>query len=127
VRDEGSYTLQVVLGWFFGDVEIGSKQLPLLVGTHVHYQFNRCSFARALVGANAVGVTFEWPKKNKRKQISLPVFGIAKCSSADHAGRWIDMASKGECSPPFCTGLRLEAVHGYDWVRCCRGAACIAH
>jgi uncharacterized Zn-finger protein len=116
VRDAGVYTLQVSVGWYFGDVEIGSKQLPRLVGTHVGYSFNRCSSLRALVGTDAVAVTAAVAPA------SLSVFGTTKCSSADHPGRWIDMASKGECSPPFCTGLHMEAVHGYDWVRCCRGA-----
>ncbi len=121
LRDPGVYTLQVVVAWFFGDVEIGSKQLPLLVGTHVHFQYNRCSFIRSLAGTTAVGVTLM-----TEPAAPLSMFGTKKCTSADHPGRWIDLANIGECARPYCTGLHREAVHGYDWVCGAACAACVA-
>jgi hypothetical protein len=112
VRDPGLYTLQIVLGWFFGASEPGTSMPgPLLVGTHVNYQFNKCSFKRALIaGAPLAVMLAEDPTP------PLPLFGDAKCASADRPGRWVDMNGIGDCVKPYCTGSHSKQIHGYDWV-----------
>ena len=48
LRDPGSYTLQVLVGAYFGDAEPMALPLPITVGSHV-VEFSLCNVARALV------------------------------------------------------------------------------
>ena len=46
-------------------------------------------------------------------------FGVAKCDSSDHVGRWVNLDTVGgACVPPYCTGNDVyKVLFDYDWVR----------
>ncbi len=112
VRDPGSYTLQVQVGWFFANVEVDSGVTPLLVGSHSGHEVTACSMQRSLVdGGSAVGVILD------RDLGTLPRFGNEKCYGGGSAGRWIDLMSVGgQCKPPYCSSSSDAVYHDCDWV-----------
>ena len=56
IRDPGSYTLQIIVGAYFGNTEPPHTPLPIVVGTHA-IEYNECNVVRSLVnGGTALGV-----------------------------------------------------------------------
>lgn len=106
--------MQVVLGWYFGDSEIGGKA-PILVGSHMEHTFCTCCFRRALIGGDPIQIVL--PPTAQQKE-GMPRFSNKKCSGGDAPGRWINMIDK-QCEPPYCTGNLSATIHTMDWVSAC--------
>jgi hypothetical protein len=113
LRDPGVYTIEVVIGWFFGDTEVRRQPPPVLVGSHVGHEPGTCQVLRARVTGGAIGVEL----RPDAVTDALPRFGQAKCTGADHKGRWIDMSSRKECELPYCTSSVPGVFQDCDAVR----------
>jgi hypothetical protein len=111
LRDPGVYTLQVVLGWFFGDSEPKDPPLPLLVGGHMGHQFGVLNLLRSMLRGSPTRVVL--PSEGIPPQASPKSMG--KCRDGTAAGRWVNL-HEGECEPPYCTGNRRGTVNAMDWV-----------
>ena len=119
LRDNGTYTLQVVLSCFFGAGPPLSSPRPILVGPHIGHWISVCNIVRALVAGAPVGVVLH--ERDVPATPLLPRFGGVQCATADAPGRWLDMRDV-PCAPPYCTGTR---VMFYDWVRCWSWFCCM--
>jgi hypothetical protein len=112
LRDSDVYTLQVVIGWYFGDSSPKDLPKPLLVGGHMGHQYSSCSLQRSLVSGSPISVYLS-PEDVKPASQSM----AKKCRSGDGLGRWVSFAQRQDpCVPPLCTGNRQETVNKQDWV-----------
>jgi hypothetical protein len=114
LRDPGTYTLQVIVGAFFGGTSPPETPLPITVGTHAT-EYTECNTVRSLAnGGAAIGLELtqsDVPDGAKR-------FGASKCKGSDSPGRWINLDSVGgKCEPPYCVGPTDDTLFDYDWVR----------
>jgi hypothetical protein len=115
VRDADVYTLQVAVGWYFGDSSPKDPPKPLLVGGHMGHQYSACSLLRSLVSGAPISVYLS-PSDVKGPAAS----SARKCRDGDGLGRWVSFAQRNDpCAPPLCTGNRQETVNKQDWVRLC--------
>jgi hypothetical protein len=115
IRDAGVYTLQVVVGAYFGGTDPPLLPIPIVVGTHsAGFGFSNCNIKRAMVdGGRLIVVVLSSEKVPSNAQL----FGSAKCTVGDSLGRWIDLDSAGNvCKPPYCTGPVHSTVQQPDWV-----------
>ncbi len=119
LRDPGHYTLQVMLGWYFGRSEPNTAPPPIQLGTHMGSRYTSCSAARNAVGT-AVGpigvlLSIDDASSSAGPVVDPPLqrFGARKCTTLHDAGRWIDLQTS-DCRPPHCTGASSRG--SYDWV-----------
>jgi hypothetical protein len=112
LRDPETYTLEVALGWFYGDGQPGIDRTPILVGGHQGHGYRPASHFRALIDGSPIQIVAREPTPEQLK--ALPRFTSSKCTTGDAPGRWVNMFSY-PCSDSYCTGDRSKTVGAMDW------------
>ena len=110
MRDPGNYTLYVGISWFYGlqdpDTPTAERRKQFAPGMS-----NTANYVRSLVhGGMPIGVQLLLDanpalRKSQDIQGSGYASGHKKCTSGEHAGRWLAVDSSQPCKPPYCTGL----------------------
>lgn len=121
MRDPGTYTMQVMLGWVYGDSLPRKDRLPVLTGGHMGHTYRDTNLVRAMLDGAPIQITLFEP--DALDAAMLPRFGSSRCVSGDAVGRWVNM-KEAECRPPLCSGNRKETVNYMDWVSCCCCCCC---
>lgn len=112
IRDPGTFVLQLMVGWYFGDTDPSELPVPVNVGSHVGRHYVGDDASRALIhNRAAVEITLE----TNAVQVTSdrPRFGNVKCEHGDSEGRWVNMGDQA-CEPPYCTGNRSATVNSMD-------------
>ena len=118
LRDPGTYTLQISLGWFFGNGDVYTYPRVVLVG-RVGQSMSYCNFRRSLIGEGGVlpiAVTLSAEAITAEQQRTR--FGWERCSGAGTSavGRWVQYGSVGgvlrECEAPYCSGDIQRSLSG---------------
>ncbi len=113
IRDAGVYTVQVVIGAYFGATDPQLLPVPIPVGTHTG-GFSECNAKRGMVDSGRLIVVRLQPDSVPS---NAQLFGTKKCAVGDLKGRWIDLDKVDNvCNPPYCTGPVKTTVQDYDWV-----------
>ena len=106
--------LQIGISWFYGLTSPGDTPVPVCTGSHAGNKFTFSDLSRSLIhGGQAISVKLS-EEVASEAAVKWSRFGSRKCSSGDHAGRWLALQDGLQCKPPFCTGNRFMIVqNGY--------------
>jgi hypothetical protein len=111
VRDPGTYTLQIVVSWYFGRADPWESVPSLRVGRPgsrmVFYDFRR-----SMIDGGEL-LTVVLPETAVPRMPSR--FGFTQCTSSA-IGRWMYYSGR-PCEVPYCVG-DIDEVIPWEWVGC---------
>ncbi len=115
LRDYGTFTLQIQLGWFFGAGEPGAERRAIQLGAYMGLRLGDCDLMRSLVGGRRpIGVALTQRDSDAAAMVTSPRFGTEKCVRGDVAGRLVDVTPLGRCRPPYCSSSTPGRVFDID-------------